>query len=119
MVDWITRYDARGLPESGESDDNFDGVMETHMKFWRGNIETVDTDTNGDGVVDLRTQLVHGVVDSMEYLDPKSEQPVRVEHYKLGKLIDADIDSDADGKLDTHERYDGLHRMIGSEPMVH
>lgn len=114
-VDAIFRYDRRGLIKTSEADDDFDGTMETRLKYWRGNVETADADTDGDGRIDLRTRFVHGVVESVEYLDPASGQPRRVEHFHLGKLTRVEIDTNDDGQLDTREHYDSLSRKIDSE----
>jgi len=114
-VDYIAHYDRRGIIESAESDDNFDGVFETHSAFRDGSIVHSAVDTDGDGYADLGIQYTDGVTTSMEFLNPSTGLPLRIEHYKLNKLVDAEVDGDKDGKLDTRYRYDGLGQVVSSE----
>jgi hypothetical protein len=116
-TDYIAHYDQRGLIESAESDDNFDGVFETKQGYRNNNVEVVETDTDGDGYADLRTRYAHGVVDTVEYINPTSGHPLRVEQYKLGVLQFADVDTDKDGKVDTRIRYTPLAEVASREPL--
>jgi len=117
-VDYIAHYDRRGIIKTAESDDNFDGVFETHSTYRDGGIVHSDVDTDGDGYADLGIQYSDGVLTSMEYLNPSTGLPLRVEHYKLNKLVDADVDSDKDGKLDTRYVYDGLGQVVVTEKIA-
>ena len=116
-VDYIAHYNARGIIESAESDDNFDGVFETKMGFRNSNVEVAETDTDGDGYPDLRTRYVHGVIDTIEYINPTTGHPLRVEHYALGVLKYADVDTDKDGVLDTRIKYTRLAEVESREPL--
>ncbi|HEX3141174.1 MAG TPA: hypothetical protein VHQ87_14030, partial [Rhizobacter sp.] len=107
-VDYIAYYDLRGLIQSAESDDDFDGVFETKLRFRDGNAEQSESDTDGDGYPDLRSHFKDGVLDSVEYINPVSGLALRIEHYKLGKLQFADLDTDGDGKLDARQAYTPL-----------
>lgn len=104
-IDYIATFNARGHIESAESDDDFDGVFETHQWLRNGSVQMTATDTDGDGYPDMRTNYNHGVADSVEFINPATGKPLRVEHYTLGVLKHADIDSDRDGTLDTRLRY--------------
>jgi hypothetical protein len=104
-VDYIAYYDARGLIQSAESDDDFDGVFETRLRLRDGNVEQSAADTDGDGYPDLRSYFRDGVLDTVEYINPASGLPLRIEHYKLGKLHYAELDTDRDGALDTRQAY--------------
>ncbi|MDR7270596.1 hypothetical protein J2X20_003254 [Pelomonas saccharophila] len=116
-VDYVAHYNTRGVIDSVESDDNFDGVFETRQGFRKGNIEFTETDTDGDGFADLRTLFVHGVADTVEFIDPTSGKPWRVEHFTLGVLQFADVDTDKDGKLDQRIRYSRLAEVISREAL--
>ncbi|WP_394408092.1 DUF2007 domain-containing protein [Roseateles sp. BYS78W] len=116
-VDYVAHYDARGQLESAESDDNFDGVFETRHWFKNGNLESSLSDTDGDGIPDLRSTYVHGVVDTVEYINATSGRPVRIEHYSLGVLQFADVDTDLDGALDTRVSYTKLAEVASREPL--
>jgi Putative prokaryotic signal transducing protein len=116
-VDFISHFDANGLSTSAESDDDFDGVFETRLRYRNGSIEYSEVDTDGDGFADLRSHSANGVLSTIEYLSPKNGFPQRVEHYKLGKLISAQVDTDNDGKLDTEYTYDPLGERNGPVKM--
>lgn len=116
-VDYVAHYNARGVIESVESDDNFDGVFETRQGFRNGNIEFAETDTDGDGFADLRTLYVHGVVDTVEFINPTTGKPWRVEHFALGVLQFADVDTDKDGVLDQRVRYSKLAEVVSREAL--
>ena len=116
-IDYVATYDARGFMDSAEADDNFDGVFESHQWLHHGSIQMSATDTDGDGYPDLRTNYNHGVTDSVEFIHPASGKPLRVEHYALGVLKHADIDSDRDGTLDTRLRYSPLGEITAREAL--
>jgi hypothetical protein len=103
----------------GQSDDDFNGVMETRTKFLRGNIDTVETDTDGDNKPNIRWRNRYGVLDTVETLDPASGLPAHIDHFHLGALISAEIDTDVDGKLDKRIFYDALGNESRSESLRH
>ncbi len=113
-VDYIAYYDARGEIEAADADDDFDGIFETSIGFRQGNVQLIEVDTHGDRFRDLRLVFVHGVMASAEYLDPANGKPLRVEHFKLGKMVDADVDTDRDGVLETHISYSPLGEVVGT-----
>lgn len=117
-VDYVARYDARGRIESAELDDDFDGVFETRQWLKNGNVEWALTDTDGDGYPDQRTNYTHGVAESVEFIDPASGKPFRVEHFVLGMLKYADVDTDLDGTLDTRLRYNKRAEVEAREPLT-
>ena len=116
-VDYIARYDARGHLASAELDDNFDGVFETRQWLKNGNVEMSLSDSDGDGYPDLRTNFTHGVVDTVEYIDPAGGKPLRIEHLKLGILKFADVDTDMDGALDTRVTYTPRGEVASRAPL--
>jgi hypothetical protein len=116
-VDYVAHYNARGVLDSTELDDNFDGVFETRQGFRNGNLQVSETDTDGDGFLDLRSLYVHGVIDAVEYINPATGRPLRVEHFKLGVLQFADVDTDKDGGLDQRLRYSPLGEVVSREPL--
>lgn len=117
-VDYIARFDARGQIESAEADDDFNGVFETRLRFRWGNVELTEVDTDGDSLVDLRHHASHGVPDSSEYIFPSTGLPVRVEYYRLGKLVKAEVDTDGDGRLDRRMLYNGLGEITATQPVA-
>jgi hypothetical protein len=115
--DYVALYDSRGLIRSAESDDDFDGVFETTHRFRDGNTEASETDTDGDGYADLRSYSESGVLDTVEYINPATGLPLRIEHYQRGKIQFADLDTDTDGKLDTRQTYTPLAEVASRQPI--
>lgn len=98
---------------SAESDDDFDGVFETKIQIKGGNFEHIEVDTDGDTLPNLKSDYTHGIIASTEYINPLSGSPVRVEHYHLGELKTAEIDTDNDGKLDKRYTYSKTAQITG------
>ena len=96
-------------------DDDFDGIFESHWQFHRGNVEVVEADTNGDSYIDLKSNYQHGVLVSEEHLLPRSQMPVRIEHFRLGRLVTADVDTDRDGRFDTRHKYSDDAEIVSTE----
>jgi hypothetical protein len=118
-IDSVYRYDRKNRIRDGQSDDDFNGVMETRTTFLRGNIDTVETDTDGDNKPNIRWRNRYGVLDTVETLDPASGLPAHIDHFHLGALISAEIDTDVDGKLDKRIFYDALGNESRSESLRH
>lgn len=116
-IDYITRFDERGLPATAEADDDFNGVFETRIRFKDGQFDEADSDTDGDGVADTRTHYTHGVPTSMDYFNPDTGLPLRIDYFKLGKLTHSEVDTDRDGKPDTRIDYTPLHEVSSTHPL--
>jgi hypothetical protein len=117
-VDFISYFDSQSKPSSTESDDDFNGTFETKTRYRGANAEFVDTDTNGDGNSDLRSYYTNGVLLTSTYLNPSTGLALRVEHYKLGKIVKVEIDSNKDGKLDTIETLNTLGELVSTDKMA-
>ncbi|MEO8152617.1 MAG: DUF2007 domain-containing protein [Rhizobacter sp.] len=117
-IDYIAHYDLRGQIDSAESDDDFNGVFETHQRFYQGNIEYSETDSDGDGFPDLRYYFSHGVLQSTEYVSAVSGHVVRAERYRLGRLVEADADTDNDGVLDMRYSYSAFGAITSTAPIA-
>ena len=116
-IDYESRADWRGLVESAEADDDFDGVFETRLRFRDGLIESSETDTDGDGIVDLVSTYKHGVLASEAHIDPYTSRPIRIDHYRLGRVVMSDLDRDGDGRLDTRYTYSTSGKALGEEAL--
>jgi hypothetical protein len=115
-VDYIGRFE-RSVLESVETDDNFDGVFEGRTRYRHGNAEVSEIDTDGDGFPDLRWYFTNGVQSSAEYLNPSTGLPLRVETVVLGKVTQADVDTDKDGTLDTRQLYSPLGELRATQAL--
>lgn len=76
--------------------------------FLRAPVTTDGIDHDRDGVADRRSHHVEGVPTTNEIIDPTTGLPLRVEHYRLGVLVEAEVDTDRDGVLDTRLFYTPL-----------
>jgi Putative prokaryotic signal transducing protein len=108
QIDFISHFDRRGQVATTEADDDFNGSFETHLAFVRGNLDRAEVDTDGDGFPDLHASYANGVVQANAFIDRATGLPLRVEHYRLGKLTHAEVDADRDGTLDTAVSYTPL-----------
>lgn len=116
-IDYIVRHGRNGVAEAAEADDNFDGVFESRSSLRDSNAELFETDTDGDGYRDLRWHYINGVLSTAEFMSPSTFLPLRVEHFTLGKLTMAEVDSDKDGTLDTRYTYNPLGEVSATEKM--
>jgi len=114
-TDYVTHTDLRGRIVSTESDDNFDGVFETRNLVYTSRDEVAEIDTDGDAYPDLKINYKHGVQESVEYINPYSGWPVRIEYYRLGIRTTAEVDTNNDGKLDTRYMYSRTAEITGQE----
>lgn len=87
--DVIRTYNASGEADLELSDSDYDGQIDTWVRFARGRVFRESHDRNDDG------------------------KPDEFRTYSSGKLTRLQRDADFDGKLDTWEVYDGarLHRV--------
>lgn len=109
------KFNSYGHPESSESDDDFDGTFESRTRFLNGQPHVTLTRTAEKDTADMRYLFRHGVLTTIEFLDKRSGNPLRVENYVRSRLASADIDSDRDGKLDRRHVYDELMNVTSTE----
>lgn len=117
-VDYVVHYDQRGHIESAEGDDDFNGKFESQYRFRFGNVETSDIDTDGDGFPDMHSYFKSGVLVTTKYLNPKTGLPLRVEHFSLGRVVLAEVDSNRDGKLDKRLTYSASGEVTQTEDIA-
>ena len=115
MVDLRWHFDRYGHTDTGESDDDFDGTFESAMRYRNGLVYVTAVDTNGDSFSDMRFLFQHGVPTQGEYINKDSDKPLRIDSYRFGKLVSADVDTDRDGTLDRRYLYDGLGNIASEE----
>lgn len=117
-VDFVWNYDVHGQAVSGESDDDFNGTFETQFKVRHGQVYLSEVDTDGDTTPDLKSSSRFGVLTTVEYRTKSSDKPVRIETFRLGKLVSADVDTNRDGTLDRRYLYDGFGEITASEEIA-
>jgi Putative prokaryotic signal transducing protein len=112
-VDAIERYDARGLLERFEQDDDFDGRRETTTTYHNGEPHLAETDADGDGDADYRMNYEFGLFESYEYLNANGAIVKRVLYRDGYKQDSAQLDLDADGQWERMYRFDRYDEPIG------
>lgn len=105
-MDYITTYSRRSLASSAKVDINFDGVFETTIKYREGLPHIEESDSNQDGNIDLKTYYKSGVIDQAHIFGNNSASPIKIQKFKMGKLVSAEFDSNGDGVLDVVYEYD-------------
>ena len=117
-IDYLLHYDQRGHIESAEGDDDFNGKFESRYRFRFGNVETSEIDTDADGFPDMHSYFKSGVLVTTKYLNPKTGLPLRVEHFRMGRVAFAEVDSNRDGKLDKRLTYSVSGEVTQTEDMA-
>ena len=110
-VDFIFRYNRKGIIKNAESDEDFDGVFESSHYYEKGNAVWSKSDTTGDGFYDYLVNYKHGVIDTITFFNPDTKKTVKIQKYKLLKLISAEVDTNGDGFLDTVHKYDSIEEI--------
>lgn len=117
-IDFVGETDKTGVLVSAESDDDFNGSFESRLTYREGNVAKSDVDSDGDGFSDFRSFYRSGVMTSTEYIHPNTGYPLRVEHFRLGKLEYAEIDSNGDQTLETRLNYSPLGEVVSREAIA-
>lgn len=117
-ADLIWKFDYAGQLASGESDDDFNGTFESRSRFRDGQVYFSEVDTDGDSISDLKSFFNRGVLASEQYFAKGLETPVRVETFRLGKPVSADVDTDRDGTLDRRYTYDDVGNVASVEALA-
>jgi hypothetical protein len=114
-TDLRLHYNMAGELDVEERDDDFDGTFETRTTYRMNQAQRTEADTDGDGMVDSVTHFTHGVYRRMDYIDPRSGQPSRIEHMRLGRLDQVERDTDGDAVPDLREHYNALGQITRTE----
>lgn len=115
-IDEIIWYDRNGSPSRGQSDNDFDGRMESTSRYLHGLWQSGESDDDADGRIDYRSDAISGVLYSEQWLDAEGRVSKRI-RYRGGVPVDGEIDSDQDGVLDTRRSYDRRGEITRSEKM--
>lgn len=117
-IDITSWFDDRGRALRSESDDDFDGKIDTRVNYRLNQPQVSSSDTNGDGFEDMRTHFRGGVIDTIEYLEPKTGRVIKRDFLKIGRTTHAEIDTDGDGKMDRRVTYDAILEPVKTEPIA-
>lgn len=113
-VDLIFHYAPDGTATRAESDNDFDGRMEVATRFLHNQWQSEESDENGDGAADYQADAVSGVAYRQQWLDAEGRVVKRVQ-FEGGIPVFGDVDTNADGKLDTRRHYDRTGEIVRNE----
>jgi Putative prokaryotic signal transducing protein len=116
IADQRFHYDANGLLEKIESDDDFNDHFERIDTLRKNQMAESNFDFDRDDRRDARVEYMLGVIYREEWFDSKGNVVKRVQ-YEDGVPKTGEFDSDGDGRLDTARRYDRRGEIIASEPL--
>jgi len=110
-VDFIYKFDRKGLIESSLSDEDFNGTFDTEVYYDYGNAIWQKSDTTGDGFKDYRIDFKNGIAEKISFIDATTNQVVKIQ--ELGPLLleRAQVDTTGDGILDTLYEYNSIEEI--------
>jgi hypothetical protein len=102
--DLVRRYNDQGEAVEEQADSNYDGKLDTWIRFSKGRIAQVDVDLNGDDAPDETRYYVHGKLSRVQRDTNHDGKPDIWEIYAGGHLERMGVDVDHDGRVDRWNR---------------
>jgi hypothetical protein len=104
VKDLVRRYNEQGEAVEEQADSNYDGRLDTWIRFSKGRIAQVDIDLNGDDSPDETRYYVHGKLSRVQRDTNHDGKPDIWEIYAAGHLERMGVDVDHDGRVDRWNR---------------
>jgi hypothetical protein len=104
IKDLVRQYNERGEPAEEQADSNYDGKIETWVRFAKGRIAQVEIDNDGDGKPDETRYYLQGHLSRVQRDTNKDGKPDVWEIYQAGRLERMGVDLDYDGRVDRWNR---------------
>ena len=104
VKDLVRRYNDQGEVIEEQADSNYDGKLDTWIRFSKGRIAQVDVDLNGDDSPDETRYYVHGKLSRVQRDTNHDGKPDIWEIYAAGHLERMGVDVDHDGRVDRWNR---------------
>jgi hypothetical protein len=105
--DLVRRYNDQGEAVEEQADSNYDGKLDTWIRFSKGRIAQVDIDSNQDDSPDETRYYVLGKLSRVQRDTNRDGKPDIWEIYASGHLERMGVDVDHDGRVDRWNR-DGV-----------
>jgi hypothetical protein len=116
VKDLVRRYNDQGEAVEEQADSNYDGKVDTWIRFSKGRIAQVDVDSNGDDSPDETRYYVHGKLSRVQRDTNHDGKPDIWEIYAAGHLERMGVDVDHDGRVDRWNRDQvAAHQAAASE----
>jgi hypothetical protein len=110
VKDVVRTYKDKGDAVDESADTNYDGKVDTWIRFSAGRISKVDLDTTGDGRPDETRYYVKGQISRVQRDTNNDGKPDVWEIYSDGQLERMGTDLDFDGHVDRWDRDEVAHR---------
>ncbi|MET0207643.1 MAG: DUF2007 domain-containing protein [Burkholderiaceae bacterium] len=107
-IDEIWNFDLRGMEESLQQDNDFDGRFEWRDDFDAGEMKQGTLDANADGNPEQVVHYRFGIVDTIDLYDESGLRIAARQHYAHERLDFTEIDADGDGAFEKRVDYDRL-----------
>lgn len=102
--DLFRRYNDQGHPLEELADSNYDGVIDTWIRFDKGQVIQVEVDEAWDGQPDERRHYVRGKLTRIERDTDQNGATDVWEYYVAGRLDRIGVDLNHDGRVDRWSR---------------
>jgi hypothetical protein len=102
--DLVRRYNDQGEASEEQADSNYDGKIDTWLRFAKGRIAQVDLDSNQDDSPDETRYYVQGKLSRVQRDTNGDGRPDVWEIYAAGHLERMGVDVDHDGRVDRWNR---------------
>jgi hypothetical protein len=109
--DVVRTYNDKGDAVDEQADSNYDGKVDTWIRFSAGRIAKVELDRNGDGKPDETRYYVKGKISRAQRDTNFDGKPDVWEVYSDGQLERIGSDLDFDGHVDRWDRDEVAHRV--------
>lgn len=114
LTDAIYYYGRNGDWISSKEDNNFDGKMDVWVSSDKGLASEVLADTDFNGEWDVRSVLVNGVVQRIDFVPNRGDVIVRQYQNRNGIFYKELIDTDLDGDFDIEKRFDPFGEEVSN-----
>jgi hypothetical protein len=111
VKDLYRRYDDRGVALEEEADADYDGKVDTWIKFAAGRLLKVEVDTDRDGHIDESRYYVRGKLSRVQRDTNRDGKPDVWEIYGDNQLTRVGFDLDFDGRVDRWARDEIAYQL--------
>lgn len=116
IKDMVRRYSDQGEAQEEQADSNYDGKIDTWIRYSKGRIGQVEVDANQDGKPDETRYYQKGKLSRLQRDTNGDGKPDIWEIYAGGHLERMGVDVDHDGRVDRWNRDEVTARANSVQP---
>lgn len=116
VKDLVRRYSDQGEAQEEQADSDYDGQLDTWIRFAKGRIAQVEVDNSGDGKADETRYYLRGKLSRVQRDTNGDGNPDIWEIYAEGHLERMGVDVDFDGRVDRWNRDEVAARANAEQP---